>query len=57
MSVTNASGLNNVKTYNNIVLESFLRVMTHALVEQKIDGKHILMYEPMKEQNTFLTFL
>ena len=62
MSVTITSRLNQVKTYNNIVRDPFLRVviysflyvMIHASAKQEVHEKRIiLMYEPMREQNGF----
>ena len=49
--VTNAYGLNYVKTHNNVIHDLFLRFMIHSTLpvmihiskEQKIDGKHIIL--------------
>ena len=60
MSVTNASGMSHVKTYNSIARNSFFRVMIdsffhaliHMLAKQRIDGKYVILtYQPMREQN------
>ena len=62
MSGTNASELNHVKIFNNIVrdsflhiiIHSFLRVMIHTSAGQKFDGKRmILKYEPIRVQTIF----
>ena len=63
MSATNSSGLNHVRTYNDIARNSFLifminsspRVMIHTSEEQKVNGKHIILtYELVREQNAFI---
>ena len=62
ISVTNASGLNLAKIYNNIARDAFLilrihsclRVMIHASAEQKVDEKRIILKcKTKREENAF----